>query len=124
MPRHLFRPMTVRISSGIEGGKSPINGKCRFRPPSGLCGLMTTSSPAISTECSCSQEAFVPARLFMSAVKPNVKYWRSSVRSAISTRPQHPMSKIFYVTISICTKTRSIDCINSETRKTCFKTKH
>ena len=79
---------TVRISSGIESGKSPINGKCRFRRPSGLCGLMTTSSPAISTECSCSQEAFVPARLFMSAAKPNVKYWRLSVRSAISTRPR------------------------------------
>lgn len=31
MPRHLFRPMTVRISSGTEGGKSPINEKCRFR---------------------------------------------------------------------------------------------
>ena len=88
MPRHLFRPMTVRISSGIESGKSPINGKCRFRIPSYLCGLMTTSSSATSTECSCSQEAFVPARLFMSAAKPNVKYWRSSVRSAMSIRPR------------------------------------
>ena len=56
--------------------------------PSYLCGLMTTSSSATSTECSCSQEAFVPARLFMSAAKPNVKYWRSSVRSAMSIRPR------------------------------------
>ena len=34
------------------------------------------------------------------------------------------MLKILYVTISTYTKTKSTDCIKSETRKTCFKTKH